>query len=369
MTQAPPFLCWSTSPPGGARPEPGAALLRLYTESTARAGDQVGSATDQREWLQACQLQPPHPGAGAFCMTPGRSRCVPYFANLTLTAVAADPALQPCIRPYLDWYVRHMDRGGYIDDYLFTDAGERPGRRDSEDSYAATFLTLVRAYTAAQGPEWATAHLDDLRRLEQVIRRAQSSDGLCWAKRSWPVKFTEDNCEVYRGLCDWAAVLQQLDQQEAANSVLAAAWRVRAAVLERLYDPRRQCFYYARLPLGLHVGPNWRRWIEVATQLFPLLYGVLPPSDLLARVLYERLTLAFPRWFAGETGDPFPWLMIGQAAALLADGETVERLLRFAEERHISTGSGHWYCAEAGYYLYLRRWLAADGTSKAGLQS
>jgi len=324
----------------------------------------VYSLEAEAEWLRSCQVPPPHPGAGALCMTPARGRCVPYFANLALTAALAVPGMLPATAAYLNWYLAHTRPDGSMDDWFF-DARRTwtHGRRDSVDSYAATFLTLAQRYSAMAGPAWAQAHLPALRRIAGAIERLRSGNGLTWARRTWPVQFTMDNSEVHRGLSDWSDLLAALG--EPAGTARAQAERTRQAVLALLWDARRQAFYYARLPLGAHAGPNWTRWVEAAVQQSPLLSGVIPPDDLRARVLYLRLCLAFPAWELGETGDPFPWLILGRAAAALGDRARVQRLLAYAEAHFMGGESGYWYCGEAGHYLQLRLWL--EGQAHAPL--
>lgn len=314
------------------------------------------SSAAEAAWLQACQIAPPHPGAGALCMTPARERCVPYFANLALSA--ALPALLPCAAAYLDWYVGHLQPDGSMADWFFDAQGVlRRARPDSVDAYAATFLSLAWHYTRLAGPVWARANLPALCRVTGAIERLRRRSGLTWARRDWPVQFTMDNSEVSRGLFDFADLLAACGEAAEAASLRARAELSRQAVLQRLYDRRRQAFYYARLPLWAHAGPNWTRWVEAAMEQGPLLCGLLGPDDLLARVLYQRLCLAFPRWEEGETGDPFPWLLIGRVAAALDDRARVERLLAHAEAAHILAGHRYWYCGESGHYLQLRRWL------------
>ena len=104
---------------------------------------------------------------------------------------------------------------------------------DSSDSYAATFLTLVRAYYDTTGDAAFLRGIEaDLRLVAGAIYSTMDPrDGLTYAKADYRIKYLMDNAEVYRGLLDWAYLLREVygDAGEAggrqdAQAVRATCW-------------------------------------------------------------------------------------------------------------------------------------------------
>lgn len=301
-----------------------------------RPGDEVGYFTTRHpvrtpyEVLLACQLP-----SGAFTLKPGDSRIIPYFANLA--AMALVDRRPQAVRLYVEWYLDRLnlpDRWGLhgtIYDYRVDPSGkEEPTHGyDSADSYAATFLTLVRAYLDRTGDlDFVLDKLPALETVAGVIPALQDADGLVWATPARLEKYLMDNCENYRGLVDYAAILAAVGRDEEAGRALAAAGRVRRGIEERLWNEKRGnydwCIYTLWLG-GLRLGEvsrksDWKRWYpDTTAQIFPVITGVIDPGSPRAASLYQNLDQWHPGWVGQAKADPHPWSVLGYAAAVMGD--------------------------------------------------
>lgn len=282
--------------------------------------------------------------SGAIKVKPDDDRIIPYFANLAAMALLPDRPLD--VRDYLQWYLAHLNRpdrfGLYatIYDFAVDDNGfEQPTQGyDSADSYAATFLTLLRAYVETTGDrDFVRANLVDIERVASVILQLQDSDGLVWATAARREKYLMDNCEDYRGLDDFAAVMDDLGVSDAAAVVREAARRIADGIETRFWDPARGNYdwaIYTFRVLGRKVAEfprksSWRQWYPgTVAQVFPVVTGVLRPSDPRAVSLYASLNARHPGWVNQAKRDPNPWSVLGYAAALMGDDQRAMAFVR-----------------------------------------
>ncbi len=325
-----------------------AAASRGFAHSDAQdslnAGSYLDAAKSPSALLLKCQLP-----SGAIKVKPDDDRIVPYFANLAAMALVSNRPAD--VRSYLEWYLAHLNRPdryglqGTVYDYTVDNAGqERPtGRYDSADSYAATFLTLLRAYVDATGDrEFVTANLADIDLVASVISRLQDADGLVWATASRREKYLMDNAENYRGLKDYAEILTGVGATGAAAAARDAAQRVATGVESRLWDAKRgnydwgiYTFWLGGHRLGeLSRRSSWKSWYpDTVAQVFPVITGLLQPSDPRAVSLYENFNTWHPGWVNQSKRDPHPWSVLGYAAAVMGDKE---RALAFARATSVA---------------------------------
>ncbi|WP_264841653.1 hypothetical protein [Caldinitratiruptor microaerophilus] len=288
---------------------------------------------------------------GAIALTPARLDINPYFANRAARALLADRSGRAAVRRYMNWYVRHLNPDGTIDDFTVRHGMEvSRGTRDSSDAYAATFLSLVAAYLDAGGDvRWVRAHLDDLRRVAGAIESLTDRDGLTWARADYPVKFLMDNVEVWRGWFDWARVLEAAGEREEA-----AAARERAARVESALG--RFARGDGRLDWGL--GPYGTRWRsegrfypDGVVQFFPLVHGLTDdPAG------YHAFAAAHPAWHRLEE-DAFPWVLAAVAAARAGDRPRAAAALAEVEERFAGL-EYPWHVGESAAYIEAAELLA-----------
>jgi hypothetical protein len=299
----------------------------------------------QKCYLLQCQLP-----SGTFRISPHSPTINPYFTNLALLALVPLGELS-AVKRHLDWYLSHVSADGFVNDYLLKGGQEiDTGKADSEDSYHATFFTLLAAYLKESGDiQWFMKNRDVLRRLLSALLSLQQPDGLTWAKRRWKVKYLMDNCEGYKGLADAAFLFGEIGEKEAAQLARDRALACRSGIAAT-YDPVRKSFavydrYY----------PRWAKWYPDATsQAFPVLYGIIPPQCGEAIQLYDQMTASFPRFDTFHTGDLYPWMIMGEYARRMGDGERVRRMVSTAADLYIfGPRAKYWLIHEAARFLML----------------
>jgi len=318
----------------------------------------------EAEWIAGLQLAS---GAVPMYSAPNHNngtqyKIVPYFAHFGLLGLLEKPEHAPVVRRYADWYFAHLNRepaegvpAGSVFDYT-ADADRRTetptGDFDSTDSYAATFLSLLRKYAEATGDEaYLIAHRDDIFLVAEAMVATKEKDGLTWAKPSYRVKYLMDNSEVYMGLADMEWICRNVFGDEAAAEV----WRkhkeeVYAAIRDDLWNESRQAYAVAKMEDGKLHTPDWTRFYPDATaQLFPIWTGVLEPDSDRAKELYERFNEHFPGWVKLDKGDAFPWAIIAYTAAVMGDRERTDQFLDAVQKSFIEKGHPWpWYVMESG---------------------
>lgn len=298
---------------------------------------------------------------------------IPYFATQAATALALtkDPHLLQAVARYLDWYFRNLNWPdalglyGTVYDYRLVNdrwqpdltprAGDLPHYYDSVDAYAAAFLTLLRAYVAADGE--TRLLLENAPQIEAIgeliVQMIDPSDGLAIAMPTYPVKFLMDNCEVYKGLEDAAWLFRTLFQDQAKADLFErmAAFN-RQGILSSLVTGSDFAVYKS----WIRRGPvNWTNgYPDAFSQLFPAIYGVIPPNDERAVRAYRRLNRYLPAWhtFASAQTGEFPWALTAYAAALMGETADFERYRASAEAVYIRPGHPWpWHVGEAAWLL------------------
>ncbi|MEW6522286.1 MAG: hypothetical protein AB1445_01735 [Bacillota bacterium] len=305
------------------------------------------------EWLLSSQL----PG-GAIAQTPDHQLVIPYFSNLAAAALL--PYAPGRVKDYLLWYLDHLndpDRwglSGTIYDYQMRAGVLEPTMNyDSADSYAATFLSLVRQYVVATGDAgFARDNLASLHMIASVITGLQDRDGLVWAKPTHRVKYLMDNAENYRGLRDWAWLLEHLGLPEAAEEAGTRADLVRQGLESRLWDTGNEEYYWSDGLLGRRRVRTGRWYPDYVSQLYPLLNGLMDPDDQRALSAYNRIAGDFPRWHQGELPDLFPWALVAYAAALIGQQEAAREYLLTVAAGFARNGRPYpWYILESAYTI------------------
>ena len=179
---------------------------------------------------------------------------------------------------------------------------------DSTDSYPAVFVSLVRAYydNAPDGKAW----LADPRNRQLVIDEADNllaqllADGLSFSHPDGDLKYSADNCEVWRGLVD-AAYLMAGDAVAVAKYTRAAG-RIKAALLGSEPDGfmRGSPAYVAVAKkrsgrfIPAKIAETW--YPDATFQLFPIYTGLIEPADPLARRLWTSVR---DNWRNGSDRD------------------------------------------------------------------
>lgn len=251
--------------------------------------------TEARERLRALQLPD-----GALPLGGGK-KLVPYFSCLAALGLVAAGETEAA-RLYLRWHDAHREPDGTLFDGELTDTGWRKlTTRDSTDSYAAVYLELAAALkeTRFVAPTLA------------VLRRERQSNGLTVAKPDYPVCYTMDNVEVWRGF--------------RAVEAGADAARTLAAIDKELWDERAQCYRLAVQPDGgIHQADLMQWYPGQMAQLMAI--GWLLPSER-RRTLYQKLPRQLPEKATTEDQlDRLVWW--GYAAQAMGDSATLKQIQR-----------------------------------------
>ena len=279
---------------------------------------------------------PSGPWAGGFAIAPA-GRLNWYFTNLGLLPVvqllnAADREL--LIRPYLDLYLRNVRVDGTIEDVDFVSGLSTSGAyamvpSDSDDSYAATLLSLAVKYVrASQNWAWWDANKAKLKfiayRNLTVMVKPDGYTSVFQAPRNQSncIGYLMDNCEVYRGLRDVAALLGERGEPSEAAYYGSFATGIANGILRIGFDGVRGGF-----TVGDHTSLAETGFYPGTTcQVFPQAFGVSELAPYYDRG-YQFLETYSPGWADGRY-DVYPWAVLGFVAA---------RRGRFAQARTQTT--------------------------------
>ena len=314
-------------------------------------------------WLRSYSV------AGDGAILYGSSKIIPYYSNLAAIGLTHDPASYSTVQRWMQWYINHLnwpDKYGLYGttyDYDYSN-GQEVSRNyaDSTDSYAATFLSLALAFYHTGDPS-AQAYVKTLGYQLDVIGgvliQTQQSDGLTWAKPDYKIKYLMDNCEGYRGLRD----LAQLFQTSFNDPTKAAYYNAAAGTMLKGINSMWMNGSWAvyKTASGTLAAPSMGKWYPDATsQLFPALEGVIPVNDPRSQQVYTNLNNAWPGWpsLSYNAQDPFPWVLVGNAAVMMGDTQRVNVYVQSLESKYVNKGfPWTWYSAEAGWFLRLNAYI------------
>jgi hypothetical protein len=321
------------------------------------------AAIDVLQAVKALRI-PTGPYAGGYEIAPN-GKLNWYFAALGLLPLVQwmSPAeLETHIRAYLDLYLRKLTPSMTIDDVDFP-----KGRADfntftlvpsdSDDSYAATFLSLAARYLRASGNKtwWSL----NKRRLKDVAYRniavMVKPNGLTSVfqpprSATNSIGYLMDNCEVYRGLRDFAEALRATGDTADANYYDAFA-AVIAQGIAKLFNSTRGAFR----PGDAYTSVQASFYPGTTCQVFPQAFGVQELAGNFTPA-WNYLNTQTPNWQDGRY-DPFPWAVLGFVAALrkervIASTQMTMIEQRFAKQRAMVTIN------ELGFYQRMVNVLA-----------
>jgi hypothetical protein len=260
--------------------------------------------------------------AGAYEVAPnGLSNW--YFTNLGLISIVQyldAPDLDKYIRSYLDLYISKLEANVSIQDIQFPFGRANPAvftlvPSDSDDSYAATTLTLaVRYLRASQNWVWWDKNKTRLKDMAyRNIAVSVKSNGLTsvfQAPRNQTnnAGYLMDNCEAYRGLRDFSALLKERgDTADAAYYGLFASTIANA--MAGLFSITSAGFRMA----DLSTQTDKSFYPGTTCQVFPQVFDVTELSPYFDRA-WNYFNTNSTGWATGSL-DPYPWAVLGLAAA------------------------------------------------------
>jgi len=316
-------------------------------------------AKETVEYILNCQRD-----TGAILQTPSGTVIMPYFANLALINLADyAPDKSAEIKKYIEWYLSKYNQtsdnlgvAGTIYDFTVNAEGNEvptftvnPDAKnyDSSDSYAATFLSLIkRYYDITHDTDFINANLIHFKKIASAIDATLQNNNLTWAKPDYKTQYLMDNSEVYQGYRDFAILLDEIGDVN-AKDYSEKADAVKEAIETLLWNNERQEYlpYYEKGYIT-----NWDVFYpDASANLWPSLYEVNTNTERTA-MLFSKLIETNPDWVTLTAGS-FPWVSLGIISAELNDPITyiyIENLENKYFER-----KWPWYVAQAGWYLRL----------------
>ncbi|MFN7043446.1 MAG: hypothetical protein ACK4OH_20110, partial [Acidovorax temperans] len=225
------------------------------------------------------------PYAGGYELAPN-GRLNWYFANLGLLPLvpmlsAAD--LQTYILPYLNLYLASTDPAtSTIADIEFpygraNTSVVKKVLADSDDAYASTFLSLASRYVAASGNwSWWEARKAALKNIAYrnlaLTAKPSGLTAVFQAPRSQTNAsgYLMDNCEGYRGLRDFAAVLRSRSELSEANYYDLLATNTADGIARHLFKGSAQAF----LASDATLVPSTEFYPGTTCQVYPQAFGL-----------------------------------------------------------------------------------------------
>ena len=333
------------------------------------------------------------------------TRINPYFANLGVTGFAKDSTYYNNIQNYMEWYWNHVSwprqfnvvgctvnpsNGalyGAINDFDVGSGGvetavpdpDAQGNHhpDSTDAYAGTFLSMAYAYWQT-GDANAQAYIKNITigangdRLdyvgEVVIATKQSqANNLTCARPDYNIQYLMDNSEAYRGLRDLQNLYTALGATTKAQFYQAHADQMQSGILTYLWNSSANDFYWYTTVSGGSGTVNWSTWYpDSVSQVFPIALGVIAPSDPKAQAIWSTFQSHWQsKWTTLTTGDAYPWVIVGYAAALMGDTADANTFIKNIETKYVNTNftGGAWSVNEAGYFIRMCAYLNGGGTT------
>lgn len=314
----------------------------------------------ENAWLAEIQLS-----NGAMPMTSvtnGKAKVTPYFADFAaLSLLNQADKYADHVKRYMDWHFAHLNTAqtdyngvdGTIYDYTITvkdgvvekeEILQADGKSsyDSTDSYAATFLMVLRKYAEKTGDTaYILEHKSDIERIVGAMRATMVGD-LTLAKPDYEVKYLMDNCEVYDGLLAAAKLYEEIlapadkSLSKTAKQLKTDAGNVADAIEACMWNGY---YYHPALDRDDAVAWefNWGEYYPSATaQTFPIIHGLIAPNSDRARALYDGFCNAYA-WETYNIPDDFIWGSNVYTAVLMGDVDRANTYLtRYAKvmKRH-----------------------------------
>ncbi|OPX83555.1 MAG: Cellulosome-anchoring protein precursor [Pelotomaculum sp. PtaB.Bin104] len=315
-----------------------------------------GQAKRERQWISRMQSKD-----GYITMAGGRQDVNPYFGNLTLVAQLGQPEYWVEVKRYLEWTLAHLNypdnlglNGTIYNFRLIDGVVQSENTYDSADSYAATLLSLAAAYYYASGDaNFIREHFQEFTTVSEIITTLQDTDGLIWVKPDTKFKYLMDNSECYRGLADWSSLLASLGFKDQSELCGGKAGLIKKGILERFWDEDTASFAWAIDDQGSkYLLSHGQAYPGIVAQIYPVTFGVTPPTSQKAILAYQKLNDELPDWAELEVGDTFPWAILGYAAVIMDDLSGADRFLKNCRSTFINKDHYYpWSTFEDAFYI------------------
>ena len=299
-------------------------------------------------------------------------KITPYFANFAAMALLTNPSTenQKVVQKYIKWYAKKLNRSknpvtgtseieGSIYDYYGKDETTK-GTYDSVDSYAATFLELVKQYAqiSSENTEWLKEYTEKISMVAKALVKMidtektavpttispDENDFLSVASYVYPAKYLMDNCEVNMGLkaAQWLKENGLLESKED----FAVLLKGNTNGIESLFNGEEYNWEKSN-------ATDWNRfYADAVSQLYPGIFGVEVADAQRNERLYDKFNSKYRGWETGVTFEAFPWAVISYAAAMNNDVERVKSYMTHINSLNIKgQQKKRWYSAEAAFVV------------------
>jgi hypothetical protein len=220
-------------PSVGARRLFGVALavaLGLAPQVSAAQSSRDAQIAAVSDWIATACTGP----FGTFRVHPHGKYVSGYFGNIISIGLIAAKTRPDLALEWMKYYVGSAHDSasgvdGVPDDVNIQADGslKTRGRPDSTDAYGATFMMVSRAAFESGDPalrDFVLAHKSDVLRIGESSLATQQPNGLTWSRPQYRIAYAIDNMQVYRGMLDGAALVQEAFHDTAT----AARWRAAA---------------------------------------------------------------------------------------------------------------------------------------------
>lgn len=292
----------------------------------------------------------------------------PYEGNYDALALLDDPTQSnlTIVKNWMAWILHHLNPDGSIYDYYTNVDSVNGGTEysagdfDSQDSYAATFLTLAVKYiqVVPSDSTWLKGYSKQLESIGNAIQAVTADashpfgpdlyDGLTVAKLNYHAKYTMDNSEVNEGLRNMIWLEQNVCTYHNV-SFYQTLLDNNTSGFANLWDANESMYLDAEGDTGL----TWNTFYPYAVcNLYPIWCGVIMPSSSRASALWDAFNSHYSSWQNGTRYADYPWTIVCYAAAVMNDSSKVNTYLTYIQNL-LKEGSypSLWYNTEAAFTL------------------
>lgn len=352
-----------------------AAIPTTATDAkTSITGVSPTLITEQVNFLLSKQLP-----SGAILGT--GTKITPYFGNIGgLGLVAANTAASRAgTLKWMQWYLAHLNvaatnvPANSVFDYNYDAVAKTEtslGDFDSVDSYASTTLDLAyRAYSSGDAglQSFVSSNIGTYEAIANLLTYASptgvriptgSPDAdLTEAKPSYAIAYTMDNAEVYSGLHDFSLLETLLGRTAQATYYGSWAATTKNAIIAKLWNTSNNNWDWA------YANPSNTSvfYAQGTAQLWPIIFGVVAPTDSKATSGWSQFSASYPAWYSGAIPDGYPWVSMTRAAQIMGETAHADSYLADVHSRYspgftqpTSCGQppcGDWYDSESGWFI------------------
>lgn len=355
-------------------------LIFIAISSLTFSQDQyMSSKNEQIQWI--CSLQTQN-GAIKDSNQPAKYdplvyKITPYYANIAAEALTTSKESLPNVKKYINWYFAHLnwpdeakmndkDLYGTIYDYYIDEKGIESCSfdYDSADSYAATFLSLIRSYYEASNDlKLIEDNKERLASIGNIMVTLMDQDSLTYAKQDYLIKYLMDNCEVYKGLIDASFIFEKVLK----DYTLSAYFHTYAMELKKSINSlmQYQNQYYVYKDLKKYKEVDWSIWYpDSVSQLFPVLFDVISPESDNAKYLFNMFCEKW-EWENLNGKNDYPWILVGYISVKMEKSSLAKTFYNNINQKYLKNKKfENWNSMEAAWYIHLCDSLSRRDTHK-----